>query len=566
MRENSTSAEAPATAGENGAPESVAPESGAPVRTASESPEPDKRATAARRKSLLGRIVTAGVIVGAAGSVIAAGSLLPSAESSRSVPAALSAVPAGTSVGVCPGPARLLEGTQAGTDPQFSPESETAATSVTGSVLSGGGVLPASRLARLDGTAVAKIAEGSGQPGASAPQELTAGVVAGTAVDQVTVLSAEPLANQQASAAGATKFTATDGDLQGSASANCQQPSNDQWLAGASTTVGRASVLVLTNASTTPATVSLELFGSAGQIQAPGSRGLLVAPGTTRPVILAGLAPGESRLSVHVRSAGGPVSAVIQQSVLRGLTPGGVDFIVPGAAPAVRQVMTGVDIQEAGQVSAVTAGAGYEDAGPALHLTVPGASDAVVEVRLYGRDGQKVLPSGGVITAKAGTVTEVPLAGVPAGHYTVAVSSDVTFVAAARVTRGVKAGQPSDVAWAASGVRLGSQHVVPVPAGGQRYLVFGALDTRATISYSAVTADGKVQAASTADIAGGTTASITIPEKAGESDIVAYVVSASGDAAYGAVLLEREGREDVSTLAFLPAAAGQETVPVALNY
>ncbi len=532
-----------------------------------ESPEPSKRPAAKGRTALFSSLASAAVIIAGAGAVVAAGSVLPQPVSSRTVPAGVSAVPAGSSVGVCPGPARLLEGTEAGTDPQFSPESETAASSVTGAVLSAGGVLPASRLSDLRGTTAVEIAKEQAQPSAAGnSQEILAGVVAGRSVDQVTVLGADALANQKASAAAAMKFTATDGDLQGTAAANCLQPSNDQWLAGAGTTVGRTSVLVLTNASTTPATVSLELFGSAGQIQAPGSRGLLVAPGTSRPVVLAGLAPGEAQLSVHVRSAGGPVAAVIQQSVLRGLTPGGVDFIAPGAAPAVRQVMTGVDIQDPGQVAALTGRTGYEDAGPALQLTVPGPSDAVVEVKLYGRDGQKALPNGGVMTAKAGTVTEIPLTGVPAGHYTVVASSDVTFVAAARVTRGLQDTQPADVAWAASGARLGSQHVVPVPQGGQRHLVFGALDNRATITYSAITADGKVRAPSTADIAGGTTASIAIPEKVEDSDVVGYVVSASGDAAYGALLLQQEGRDDVSSLAFLPAAAGQETVPVTLSY
>ena len=48
--------------------------------------------------------------------------------------------------------------------------------------------------------------------------------------------------------------------------------------------------------------------------------------------------------------------------------------------------------------------------------------------------------------------------------------------------------------------------------------------------------------------------------------MVGYVVSASGDAAYGAVLIQQDGRSDVSTLAFLAAAAGQETVPVTLSH
>ncbi|OAE01216.1 DUF5719 family protein [Arthrobacter sp. OY3WO11] len=526
-----------------------------------------QRPVARGRKTAFVGMASAAMILAGAGAVVAGGSLLPQPESSRAVAAAEAAVPAGASVGVCPGPARLLEGTEAGTDPQFSPKSATAASAVTGAVLGAAGILPASRLSQLDETTAVEISAGPGQgASAGAPQELLAGVVAARPVEQVSVLSADALANQKASAAAVMKFTATDGDLQGAAASNCHQPSNDQWIAGASTTVGRASVLVLTNASTTPATVSLELFGAKGQIQAPGSRGLLVAPGSSRALVLAGLAPGESQLSVRVRSAGGPVAAVIQQSVLRGLTPGGVDFIAPGAAPAVRQVMTGVDIQDPAGLSQMTGKPGYEDAGPALQLTVPGPSDAVVEVRMYGRGGQEALPSGGVITAKAGAVTEVSLAGVPAGQYTVAASSDVSFVAAARVTRGLQEGQPSDVAWASAGVRLGSQHVVPVPQGGIRSLVFGALDTRATITYAAITSDGKVRAPATADIAGGTTSSIAVPEKEGDADVVGYVVSASGDAAYGSVLIQQDGRNDVSTLAFLAAAAGQETVPVTLSY
>jgi len=148
----------------------------------------------------------------------------------------------------------------------------------------------------------------------------------------------------------------------------------------------------------------------------------------------------------------------------------------------------------------------------------------------------------------------------------VSTGSDVSFVAAVRVTRGLTSEKASDVAWAASGVRLGSQHVVPVPQGGDRTLVFGVLENRATVSYAAVTADGKIHAAATADIAGGTTTSIKVPQQAEGSDVVAYVVSASGDAAYGALLLGQEGRDDVSTLALMPAASGQEKVAVSLGY
>ncbi|MDR6508312.1 DUF5719 family protein [Arthrobacter oryzae] len=529
------------------------------------------RGNSVRGNSVRGKVAglaSAVVIVAAAGTLVAAASMAPQSAGSRQLEAPLAAVPAGSNVGICPGPARLLEGTPVGTDPQFSPESATARTFVNAAVLStNAGVLPGSRLAELNGTALAEIAKDPGTPtAAAAPSALLAGVVSQRAVDSVSVLSADAVGNQQATAGAVMSYTATDGDLQGAAAAGCQQPANDLWLVGANTALGRTAVLNLSNASSTPATVSLDLYGAQGQIQAPGSRGLLVAPGTTRSIVLAGLAPDQEKLSIHARSAGGPVTAVIQQSTLRGLTPGGVDFIVPGAAPATRQVMSGVDIQDPAAAKALAAKQGFADAAAALQIAVPGPADAVVEIKLYGRDGQKALPGGGVVTAKGGSVTEVSLAGVPAGQYTVAASSDVSFAAAARVTRGLKSDSATDFAWSPSSARLGSQHVVTVPRSGDRYLVLGAPDDRAKITYTPITADGKVRTAATADLSGGTTALIKVPAEVGGAEVLGYVVSASGDAAYGTVLLEQEGRADIATVAVAPGAAGQEQVAVKLGY
>lgn len=527
------------------------------------------------RAGVIGGILSAVALVAAGGGLVSAASLTPQNPASRQLEAPVAAVPAGSSVGVCPGPARLLEGTPVGTDPQFSPESATAKTAVSAAVLgSSAGIIPGSRLAPLKGAPLAEIAPGAAPaasaPAASAPPArtpvLVAGVLPQREVDNISVLSADAQNNHQAAAGAVLSYTAEDGDLQGSAAAACQQPGNDLWLVGANTALGRSAVLNLTNASSTPATVSLDLFGSEGPIQAPGSRGLLVAPGSSRSIILAGLAPGQERLGVRVRSTGGPVAAVIQQSVLRGLTPGGVDFITPGTAPSVSQVAAGLDIQDPAALAALKAKPGFADAGPALEVAVPGATDAVVEIKLYGPDGQKALPGGGVVTAKAGAVTEVSLAGVPAGTYTVAASSDVSFAATARLTRGLQAGDAADIAFSAASARLGSQHIVAVPRAGDRQLVLGAPAGRATVTYTPITADGKIRTAGTADIAGGTTVSIKIPADVGGSPLVGYVVSAAGDPAYGALVLARDGRQDISAVALAPEAAGQRQVPVTLGY
>lgn len=526
------------------------------------------RSGGASRRGIVAGVLSGVVLLAAGGGVVAATTLAPQPSSARPLDPAEAAVPAGSVQDVCPAPARLLEGTPVGTDPQFSPESATAKSTVSAAVVSSaGGSLPGSALSALKGSELQRIAKAPASPTAPAGSSgVIAGVVEEEPVDDVSVLSADALANRQPAAAALMAYTATDGDLQGSAAAACQVPSNDLWLSGANTAVGRSSVINLTNASTTPATVNLELYGKAGQVKASGSRGLLVGPKSTRSIVLAGLAPGEERLSVHVRSSGGPVSAFIQQSVLRGLTSGGVDFIAPGISAAPSQVMTGIDIQDAGDVKSLTGEPGFDDAGPSLQITVPGPSDAVVEVKLFGRAGQQALPGGGVVTAKAGTVTEVPLAGVPAGKYTVSAASDVSIVAAARVSRGLKSTQSLDFAWSPATAQLGSQHIVPLPQGGERQLVFGALDDRATISYTPITADGKLRTAATADIAAGTTTTLKAADKIGDSAVVGYVVSASGGAAYGTVLLEREGRNDVSTVAIAPGAEGQEKVPVTLGY
>lgn len=531
------------------------------------------RLRATPRARRLGGVLSAVVLVAAGGGLVSATALTPQGPgSSRSIAAPLAAVPAGSSVGVCPGPARLLEGAPVGTDPQFSPESATAKTEVNALVLaSSAGVLPGSRLASLTGSTLVELAKSiaaSESPAAATPRpaNAVAGVVSQRGVDGVSVLSADAQGDRQPAAGAVMRYTAEDGDLRGLAAAACQQPANDLWLVGANTALGRTAVLNLSNASSSPATVSLDLFGAKGPIHAPGSRGLLVAPGTTRSVILAGLAPGQEQLSVRVRSAGGPVAAVIQQSVLRGLTPGGVEFIAPATAPALRQVLSGIDIQDPAGVADLAGKSGFADAGPALQITVPGSADAVIAIKLFGRDGQKALAGGGVVTAKAGSVTQVPLAGVPAGPYTVAVSSDVSFTAAARVTRGLKAEDASDFAWSAASARLGSQHVVPVPGTGDRFLIFGAPEGRATISYTPITADGKIRGAAAADIAGGTTASIKVPAELEGSPLVGYLVSAAGDPAYGAVLLQRDGRPDISTIAVAPGAAGQEQVRITLGY
>lgn len=520
-------------------------------------------------KGVVSGVLSAVVILAAGGGAVAASGMLPGPTGASNVDVKQADVPAGRALGVCPEPARLVTGTEVGTDADFSPVSTTATSALNAVVLSNpAGTVPGSNVTSLNGKAIARIAEApvstpSPTPG---PPVLAAAVASIATLTSPAVVGADPIGNEQASLSANLSYSATDGDLRGLAAAQCQQPGNDVWLLGASTALGRTAVLNVSNASATPATVNLDLFGAQGQIQAPGARGLLVAPGTTRSVNLAGLAPNEPELAVHLRSTGGPVAGTIQQSVLRGLVPGGVDFLSPGAAPSTLQVMSGVDVQDASAVQALGAKAGFTDAVPALQLAVPGSSDAVVQVKVYGANGERQMPDGGVVTVKGGTVASLKLDGLPSGSYTVTASSDVAFVASTRVVRGAKADSPADFAWSPSSSRLGSQHLVAAPRAGQSFFSFGVPEGRATVSYAPVTADGKVGKMVDVDMSGGTTSLIELPAKSGSDSVAGYVVSAEGDPVYGSMLLGNKDRPDVSVLAIQDAADGLRKVPVTVGY
>ncbi|KHL02254.1 DUF5719 family protein [Sinomonas humi] len=511
--------------------------------------------------------VAAGVVVlGAGTGLVVAANAVPAPAALRPGTAPSVDVPVGQTVGVCPGPAELLQGTPVQGDPQFSPASTTASSLLTAAVLGEpSGALPASSINGVDGSVLQKVSDpqkASATPPSSAPA-----VVASRATTGPALLTASALEDRPSSAAALFRYTATDGDLRGLAAGPCASPSNDLWLGGASTTVGRTSVLYLTNPTTTPASVDLDFYGDQplGQVPA-GSRGIQVPPGTTKSFVLGGFEPGQRNLSVHVRSSGGPVAAVIQQSTLRGLTPGGVDFLTPVGAPSTRAVATGVELQDPAASSALASQDGFDDATAALQVTVPGAANAIVQIRVFGQNGPVTLPSGAVFTAKAGSVTEIPLAGLPAGKYSISAASDVSFTASVRMVKGTSPAQPLDFAVSGAQPRLGDGHVVPVGEVGQRTLVFAVPDGRARITATPISDDGKLHAPVTLDVAGGTTATLQVPDTVDGAKTAAYSVSSSGDPAYGSLLLEADQGNGISVASILPPAGGRESIPVTLGY
>lgn len=561
----------PATAGT--AEKSKSEPSTAQTPQAEKSQAEKSRQTKSRKRRRWPLVLAGTATLALAVGAIGAGTLFPGVNATAQTTPSPHALPVGETLANCQGPTQLLAGSATGADPQFSANSSATRTLMNAVVLSNpGGDLPGAVVQALDTrfSSLFRLATASDSP--SAPATALAGspkaraaVVRGDDVGGESVLRAQPFGDAASTGSASVVVEADDGDLAGLAAATCQRPANDLWLSGASTTVGRTAVLMVANSSKSPATLTLEMFGTTGPINAPGGKGLVVGPGAVRSVVLSGLAPDQDLLSVHVKSAGGAVSAVIQQSVLRGLTPGGVDYLAPVQAPASLATIAGVRVQAPAAAAKISAQNSYEDAATTLAVTVPGVADSVVEVKAFGESGQVALPHGGVFTASAGKVTTLPLAGLPKGSYSLSISADASVTAAVRMVNSTKPGQGVDFAVAPSTARLGDNHVLTVPRGVSSSLVFAAPQGAATVQLVPVSAKGVLGAAKTVELKGGNTAVVDPADLLG-ADTAAVVVSVSGAPTFGSHLLGKEGTAGIAVLSIPGTSTSNPSINITTGY
>jgi hypothetical protein len=260
---------------------------------------------------------------------------------------------------------------------------------------------------------------------------------------------------------GAQTQTAASETLGGLATSECTEATSDSWLVGGSTDVGRTSLVLLSNPSTVVATVNLTVYGETGQVDAPGSTGILVQPGTQRIISLAGLAPNLLSPVVRVQSTGGQVAAALEQSVIRGIQPGGAELTGPTTNAATDQVIPGVVVTPPSAEVSVDEGAVSEDT-PTVRVLVPGDSPATVSVGVQSEDGAATGTSLEV-EIQPGLATEIPLSGVAPGNYTVTLSSSEPLVAAAQTS--VNGSASRDFSWANAAAPQADEFLVYVAGG-----------------------------------------------------------------------------------------------------
>lgn len=456
-------------------------------------------------------IVSTRVISGAVGAVIAVVTLVAAATlpipTIRLAPAAIEVTPVPTPAAlVCPG-AVLRLGDASGANassaiaigrPQYSTASTSSAVSV----------------AHL-------TAEGSEATGGE-PLLVTGGdTVSNIAAAQVQRLDSD--------------------DYRGLAAAECTTPSSDTWLVGGSTSVGRTTLLTLANPGSAPSTVEITIASTEGLVDAPGLTGITVPANSQRTMSLAGFAPDVATLVVHVTSRGGPVAAALQESIVRGIEPGGVDIIGGGAVPSTVTVVPGIVISGTEAIGSRLGEPGFDDLLTALRIYAPGDAEGQATVRVVSEDGV----AGGAsfeLALQAGEVTDIPIEGLVDGTYSMIIETTVPVVAAVRAS--TVAGDPelgaespsggSDVAWFASATAIGDAAYASVaPTDGAQLHFANPGDAAITVTLNgasvSVPAGGAVAIPATAGLSylieGGTglSASISFVQNGG---LASYLISA----------------------------------------
>ncbi|MCS5496275.1 DUF5719 family protein [Cnuibacter physcomitrellae] len=286
-------------------------------------------------------------------------------------------------------------------------------------------------------------------------------------------------------------------EISGLAVASCTQPTSDTWLVAGATTTGRTSFVILANPQDVAAKADIAIFDEKGQVEAPGARGIDIPARSTRILSLAGLAPDATSPVLHVTTTVGAVTAAVQQSVVRGLEPGGVELAGPSAPPSTEATVPGIEITSSAAISGRLADADEGDLQSILRLYLPGTEPAAVRIHIQG-ETEGSASTDYQVGLTPGVVTDFPLQDVPDGTYTVTLESDHPVVTAARTSR--VDGSSPDLAWFPSVQAQAESFVAAVPAAAASRIHLynpGDSELSVTVTGSAAPASVTIPAHST---------------------------------------------------------------------
>ncbi len=219
----------------------------------------------------------------------------------------------------------------------------------------------------------------------------------------------------------------------GLALTSCRPPRQDTWLVAGGGKPGRSERLVLSNPNPDALTASVEIFSSVGPPIADAAE-VVLGPGERTVLLLDAIAHGEAAPVVHVSTDGIPVSAYLADRWLEGSTDRGVELSPATTEPEMSHRIAAVVVPPGSKTSA------------SVRAAVIGKDQGVVKVRALGPDGP-VRVAQEVSLVGAERSADINISDLPAGAYTLEVSSDVHIVVAASVTSDPDEQDRRDLTW-----------------------------------------------------------------------------------------------------------------------
>lgn len=247
--------------------------------------------------------------------------------------------------------------------------------------------------------------------------------------------------------------------------APCTAPRGTWWFSGAGAGLDHSSELELSNVDVSPAVVDLDVLGPDGTVKTVGTRGLTIAPGASQRINLSDIAPQTDELTLGIRASRGRVVASVS------------DGFAASAGGALGREWLNGDTAPTRVLS--LAGLPDKASSHTLLIANPSDSEAVVEVRVSGRDGEFVPAGMDEQTVAPGSVASVPLDKSVGRNEAIAVRvrSQVPILATVRSTVG------DDTTYAAHVVPLTGPAAAPILSGvrGTLQLTAGARPAKASL-------------------------------------------------------------------------------------
>lgn len=265
----------------------------------------------------------------------------------------------------------------------------------------------------------------------------------------------------------------------------CQAPQSSQWFVGGTADITSKGLLIVVNSGLSSALVDVYVWSESG---AQPRKTLTVGANAAVTVRLDSLAPGSSRLAIHVIPRSGRINAFMVDERGKGLRALGGDLVNSMSSPQKTLYIVGIpeSTQPQSRSRARTQSAA---ASHVLRIAVPGAVNARFNVDVISSTGIFAPVGFSGRTVAAGQVSEFPFnPNVGNGNYAIKITSDQPIVASIFSTiRG--ANGRSDFVWSTPTLPL--QEFSMATSGLNPVLVFTG--DSISLSIRALFSNGKVK-------------------------------------------------------------------------